>query len=80
MRKVNRGFDSGAGQFEISRLTAEEIRSGKLADVDVLIHPGGSGSKQGNALGEQGRLAVREYVNQGGGYLGVCGGGLSGYE
>ena len=72
--KLIAALTAAAGQFEISRLTAEEIRSGKLADVDVLIHPSGSGSKQGNALGEQGRLAVREYVNQGGGYLGVCGG------
>ncbi len=56
------------------RVTADEIRRGTLADVDVLIHPGGSGSKQGQALGEQGRIAVREYVAAGGGFLGVCGG------
>ena len=65
--------DTG-GKFRISRLFAEQIRDGKLADVDVLVHPGGSGSKQGEALGEQGRLAVRKYVRAGGGYLGVCGG------
>lgn len=63
-----------AGKFEIVRLTAKEIRSGKLADVDVLVQPGGSGSKQGKALGEQGRQAIRKYVSEGGGLLGVCGG------
>ena len=62
------------GKFRISRLTGDEIRAGKLADVDVLVHPGGSGSKQGEALGEQGRLEVQKYVRAGGGYLGVCGG------
>lgn len=62
------------GKFAIIRLTAEEIRDGKLADVDVLVQPGGSGSKQGKTLGEQGCLAVRKYVHGGGGYLGVCGG------
>lgn len=62
------------GKFEVTRLTAEEIRSGKLVDVDVLVHPGGSGSKQGKALGEAGRQAVRKYVSEGGGLLGVCGG------
>ena len=63
-----------AGKFEIVRLTAKEIRGGKLADVDVLVQPGGSGSKQGKALGEQGRQAIRKYVSEGGGLLGVCGG------
>ena len=62
------------GKFEVTRLAAEEIRDGKLADVDVLVHPGGSGSKQGKALGEAGRQAVRKYVREGGGLLGVCGG------
>ena len=62
------------GKFEILRVTADEIRDGGLADVDVLVQPGGSGSKQGNTLGEAGRLAVRDYVRAGGGYLGVCGG------
>lgn len=60
--------------FQIARITAVEIQSGKLAEVDVLVHPGGSGGGQGKALGENGRKAVRDFVNQGGGYLGVCGG------
>lgn len=60
--------------FQITRITAAEIQSGKLAEVDVLVHPGGSGGGQGKALGEGGRKAVRDFVNQGGGYLGVCGG------
>lgn len=62
------------GKFEIIRISAEEIRQDKLRAVDVLVHPGGSGSKQGKALGETGRDAVREYVREGGGVLGVCGG------
>lgn len=62
------------GDFEILRISADEIRDGKLADVDVLVHPGGSGSKQGNTLGERGRQEVRKYVQDGGGFLGVCGG------
>jgi len=62
------------GKFEVTRLAAEEIRGGKLVNVDVLVHPGGSGSKQGKALGEEGRQAVRKYVSEGGGLLGVCGG------
>ena len=60
--------------FQVTRITAVEIQGGKLAEVDVLVHPGGSGGGQGKALGENGRKAVRDFVNQGGGYLGVCGG------
>jgi len=61
-------------KFQITRITAEQIQNGKLADVDVLVHPGGSGSKQGNALGESGRKAVKDFVRQGGGFLGICAG------
>jgi glutamine amidotransferase-like uncharacterized protein len=60
--------------FRVTRITSAEIQGGKLAEVDVLVHPGGSGGGQGKALGENGRKAVREFVNQGGGYLGVCAG------
>ncbi len=60
--------------LHVRRITAEEIRSGELAEVDVLIHPGGSGSKQGKALGKSGRETVRQFVRDGGGYLGICAG------
>ncbi len=66
--------ENSTGRFRVSRITAEDIQDGKLSDVDVLVHPGGSGSKQGKALGEKGRTAVRQYVQSGGGYLGVCAG------
>ena len=61
-------------RVEVCRITADEIRQGELSGVDVLVHPGGSGSKQGAALEEEGRKAVRTFVNDGGGYLGVCAG------
>ncbi|MEP3478954.1 MAG: serine hydrolase [Fuerstiella sp.] len=75
---VNALIDSLGGSnsenFAIRRISADEIRSGKLANVDVLIHPGGSGSRQGKALGEEGREAVTTFVDDGGGFLGVCAG------
>jgi len=40
----------------------------------VLLMPGGSGSKEANSLGEKGREQVREFVRQGGGYVGICAG------
>jgi len=60
--------------FQVSRITPEQIQAGKLAEVDVLVHPGGSGGGQGKALGENGQQAVRDFVRDGGGYLGVCAG------
>lgn len=60
--------------LELHRVSAEEIRGGILKDMDVVIHPGGSGSKQGRQLGPEGRKAVRSFVQDGGGFIGVCAG------
>ncbi len=56
------------------RITAEEIRSGGLDAFDVVMFPGGTGSGTARALEEEGRAAVCEFVEEGGGYLGVCAG------
>lgn len=61
-------------RIEVRELTAEAIRKGQLAKLDVLIHPGGSGSKQGRQLGEEGRDAIRDFIRKGGGFVGVCAG------
>lgn len=65
---------AAAADIEFFRITADEIRSNKLHGVDVLIHPGGSGGKQGRHLNAEGRDVVRSFVRQGGGYLGICAG------
>jgi glutamine amidotransferase-like uncharacterized protein len=61
-------------EFNVSTITTKEIRDDKLADVDVLIHPGGSGSGQAKALGDDGRERVRRFVRAGGGFVGICAG------
>lgn len=68
-------FENHEDEVDVRRITPEQIASGDLTDVDVLIHPGGSGSKQGKALGEEGRERVRNFVDDGGSYLGICAGG-----
>lgn len=50
------------------------IRGGALLRADVLIQPGGSGSKQAATLGKEGRDEIRRFVRHGGGYLGICAG------
>jgi glutamine amidotransferase-like uncharacterized protein len=60
--------------FDVKTITAEEIRGGGLKKFDVLIHPGGSASAQAKTLGEDGRAAVKKFVHDGGGLIGICAG------
>ncbi|WP_417745030.1 BPL-N domain-containing protein [Rosistilla oblonga] len=60
--------------FDAVRVTPEEIQKGILEKFDVLIMPGGSGSKQAEKLGEEGREIVKTFVQSGGGYVGICAG------
>jgi glutamine amidotransferase-like uncharacterized protein len=60
--------------FDLTLVTAAEIQNGILDNFDVLIQPGGSGSRQALMLGEQGRKQVKKFVAEGGGYIGICAG------
>jgi len=67
--KIDAGIDAQA-------ITAVQIMSGALNQTDVLIFPGGSGSKEFNNLGFQGAEKVREFGKQKGhGVVGICAGG-----
>ncbi len=55
-------------------LGAEEIEAGALEHFQVVVFPGGSSTKQGAALGEVNRHKVQEFVQRGGGYVGICAG------
>lgn len=61
-------------RFYTQRVKAIDIRAGILRDFDVLIQPGGSGSKQAKNLEAAGRDSIIQFVKKGGGYLGVCAG------
>ncbi|CAN5696699.1 BPL-N domain-containing protein [soil metagenome] len=63
-----------APKFDVTALSAEDIRSGKLAGYDAVIFTGGSGSKQAETLQATGVDEVRKFVEAGGGYLGICAG------
>ncbi len=58
--------------FELVR--SEDIRSGVLADYRTLFVPGGWASNKAKALGKDGIDAIRQFVDQGGNYIGFCGG------
>ncbi|QDU16845.1 hypothetical protein CA11_46810 [Gimesia maris] len=60
--------------FQSTIISPEEIQDGQLKNFDVVIMPGGSGSGQAKALKPEGRAAVRTFVKNGGGYVGICAG------
>jgi phosphoribosylformylglycinamidine (FGAM) synthase-like amidotransferase family enzyme len=60
--------------MQVVRVGAEEIAAGSLAEFDLVVFPGGSGSKEAAAIGEAGREQVRQFVERGGGYIGICAG------
>jgi len=60
--------------FSSTAITAEEIRAGALKNFDVLVQPGGSGSKQAEELQLEGREKIQSFVKGGGGYIGICAG------
>lgn len=56
-------------------LTADDIASGGLRGVDVLVAPGGGAKPAVRRLGSAGRRAIVDWVNGGGRYVGFRGGG-----
>ncbi|WP_417381274.1 BPL-N domain-containing protein [Gimesia sp.] len=67
-------FLTPENSFQCTSISPEEISDGKLINFDVVIMPGGSGSRQAKALKPEGRAAVRKFIKEGGGYVGICAG------
>jgi len=60
--------------FILHHVGPADIQAGVLDQFEVVIFPGGSGSKEAAAIGKRGCKAVREFVESGGGYVGICAG------
>jgi glutamine amidotransferase-like uncharacterized protein len=73
---VNRFIDliGRESDMQSSVVGPNEIRPETIRQFDVLLFPGGSGSRQGNSLGDTGRSAVRSFLARGKGCVGVCAG------
>lgn len=69
-----RRFEARLPGCRVERLGPEDIQGGCLDAFDAVIFPGGSGSGQAGAIGEPGREKVRAFIDEGGGYIGVCAG------
>ncbi len=66
-------FDSDP-LFHSETVSAKDIRQGKLAGFDLLVVPGGKSSEFSKELHAAGKKAIRDFVESGGGYFGVCAG------
>ena len=58
----------------VTRVGPADIQPEILQQFHVVLFPGGSGSRQGKAIGKTGREAVRGFAQTGGGIVGVCAG------
>jgi glutamine amidotransferase-like uncharacterized protein len=59
---------------QVTKVSAKEIRDGVLKNFDVVVFTGGGASTQAKTLGDQGRANVKHFVENGGGYMGICAG------
>ena len=59
---------------ELVLLDGEDLRSGKLDGLDILVMPGGSSRKQRASMQDEGAEAIRRYIRGGGKYFGTCAG------
>ncbi|MCF8043443.1 MAG: hypothetical protein K9K65_12575 [Desulfarculaceae bacterium] len=55
-------------------ISAAQIAAGGLEGSRLLVVPGGWSARKKKALGPEGAEAIREFIRQGGAYLGFCGG------
>ncbi len=51
-----------------------DVRQGKLTDCRILIMPGGRTPQMLDALGPEGLRRIRQFVRDGGRYVGICAG------
>lgn len=74
---------SKTADIKLTRLKGADIAAGGLKGYDLVVFTGGSGSAEAAGLGEKGREEVRDFVRNGGGYVGICAGAYlacSGFE
>ncbi|MDH4158405.1 MAG: BPL-N domain-containing protein [candidate division Zixibacteria bacterium] len=61
--------------FNVTRIGAEFINDRGLAGFDLLLVPGGDMYRYAQSISAAGKEKIRSFINDGGGYIGICGGG-----
>ena len=65
---------STSPEMEFAMLNAADVKEGKLSGFDCLVMPGGGGFERYADWGEEGCAKIREFVRNGGSYIGTCAG------
>lgn len=71
------------GRCSVEVIEAMDVGNSQWRDVDVIVVPGGRASGVARELGVRGTQSIRDFVCDGGGYVGICGGaylGTNGYD
>ncbi len=61
-------------ELELVLVDAEMIRNGALDKVDALVMPGGASVLEKRDLAPEGAKRIRDFIRDGGGYIGTCAG------
>jgi glutamine amidotransferase-like uncharacterized protein len=61
-------------QLDMRLVHPRHLVAGRLTEFDVFVSPGGTAKYQWPWLGEGGRNALKTFVGDGGGFLGICAG------
>lgn len=67
-------FFKDVDDIRLVKLSANDILNEQLSGIDVLINPGGNPSDYSRGLGEKGHNIIRNFVKNGGNFIGICAG------
>ncbi len=56
------------------KVSGEDVRNGYLKEFDVFLMPGGSSKGEAQSLGPEAREQLKQFISNGGIYMGVCAG------
>ena len=65
---------STSPEIEFAMLNAADVKDGRLSEFDCLVMPGGGGLERYADWGEEGCAKIRDFVRNGGAYIGTCAG------
>lgn len=61
-------------EMNLTLLDAEDVRSGALDKLDLVVMPGGSSPAIKSDLKAEGAAKLKDFIRNGGGYIGTCAG------
>ena len=65
---------SASPEMNLTLLDGDDVRSGALGKLDLIVMPGGSSASIKKDLGPKGVAGLKDFIRNGGGYVGTCAG------